>query len=671
MTHKLDESVGLLKRGTIVKYLPDQGILRVRLNTAPALKGGQALPVDVQAPHSLFYNNGLFIGSMPVEGTPVVVGQGRGGEYHFVSFLSEDHPLVPDLKLGVMLLHANDDTRITLSVTNDIHIGSPVNNIHVDTGFNFISTNMHSAYNFTQAARHVDGAIKRDLIYNTQYSQYNKLESDDYESKLHVIGMDPTVSTTSSIKNPPLVENRELVYEFQYDANVEDDLKESNKYNKSANSKPEISKFNFPNRRISRSDTLSLSLVAPNFLMETVKGTVVDIFGNILDLNRIPLPIGQGQNTINSEKSTDKINSFFLIKELERKSLAYHFEINARKNLVSAPGSAPSLPDVKSNDDYARSRSRFFLDIDKEGQFKLNVPASSEVGNIPLLARYENYSTFGDDDNGNPNKLVYRKDNTDIYLDSFASPALKAVDAGFTAPPDGSRGSINIKTGDNADGAPQDRLTGVHMKHGTVFHDIMQTCFTHQNNRYIGYPAPTYLNPAVLSGIKPLTTIVKDTITVSGNKANAGGRSGSINFDGSIEMNIGANTVDRQSWWLDTAGGIVANIGRDIRGRSILASTGGDFIMQVGGFGITGDTRFVEQDNGIKGAVLDLRILGNGGYCHMIRCDDNGVTIITPGNMALHAKGEMSISSDRIVNIVAPAVVIQQRPVLNAPIGSM
>lgn len=672
MTYKLDEAVGLLKRGTIVKYLPDKGVLQVRLAGTPALKGKQAVPINVQAPHSMFYNNGLFMGSMPVEGTPVIVGQGRGGEYHFVSFLSEDHPLVPDLKLGVLLIQANDDTKITLDVKDHIHIGSSTNNIHIDTDANLISTNMYNSYEFTQGSRYINGVVKRDLKYNTQYSQYSKLESDKYDTKFKVIGLDPKITSNDVLigqsKNPPLVETRELIYEFQYLSNIEDDKTESIKYGPATTSENTTTDFSFPNRRLSRADTLSLSLVAPNFLMETVKGTVVDIFGNILDLNRTPLPIGQGENTLDQEKSTDKVASFLLIKELERKSIAYHFEINARKDLSSGTSNI-GLPDVLSTDNYARSRSRFFLDIDKEGQFKLNVPASSEKGNIPLLTRYENYSTFGDDDSNNPNKLVYRKDGVDIYLDSFASPQLTPVSNGFLTTTNGVRGSVVLKADGDGEGAPQDRLSGLHMKHGTVFHDIMQTCFTHQNEQYIKFPTAGYMNPAFTSSIKKLETIVEDTIIVSGPNANGGGRSGSINFDGSIEMNIGANTIDRQSWWLDTAGGIVANIGRDIRGRSILANTGGDFYLQVGGYGVMGDTRFPQDPS--RGAVLDLRILGSGGYCHMIRIDDNGIVIMTPGNLGIHAKGDLELTSDRTIRMEAPKVTIQKRLVLNAPMGSI
>jgi hypothetical protein len=670
--NSLDESVGLLKKGSIVKYLPDQNIIRVRLNNASASKGQQNLPLDIPAPHTMFYNNGLFMGTAPVEGTPVIVGQGSGGQYYFVSYLAEDLSVVPTLTDGQILIQSDDLTKITLDTDNNIYIGSDMNRVHYDTDSFLTTTSFDSVNSFSQATREVNGPVKRDVLYNTQFSQSNKLESDDYDSQFIVIGLDPTVTAnnnvTGPVKNPPFIEDRELVYEFQYKSSVDDDVTEAAKYTPTTGGTN--TSYTFPNRRLSRADTLSLSLVAPNYLMESVKGTVVDIFGNILDLNRYPLPIGQDQNTINSTASTNQQASFLLIKALERKSLAYHFEINARKDLTGT-----TVADViNSSVNYARARSRFFFDIDKEGQFKLNVPASSESGNIPLLTRYENYSTFGTDDNNNPNKLVYRTDNLDIFQDSFASPSLMPVNAGFLPDPDGSRGSITLTAGDGTNAGPMDRLTQTNIKHGTVFHDILQTCFVHQNNDYLNYQAGEE-NPLTvdLSQIPELTDIVSTTITTSGPSANAGGRSGSFNFDGSIELNIGANTVDRQSMWIDTAGGIVANIARDLNGRSIMAATGGDFYLQVGGFGISGDTRFDTAgiNNGIMGAVLDLRILGDGGFCHMIRCDNNGITIMTPGNLAVHSKADMVLSSDHNIRIEAATVIIQERAVMKGFGGSI
>jgi len=669
-----DEAVGLLRRATIIKCFPNNGVMKVRLANKQSLQGQSATSdIEIPLPHSMFYNNGMYIGSYPAEGTPIIVGQGSGNQYYFVSFFADvNYKNVPNLKLGELLLQSNQDTKITLgqgSADKDdnfnINIGSDINKIHINTRSSLITTTFNNQNHFTHASRKVEGVVKRDLIRNTKITQDNKLESDDYDSKFKVVGMDPSSTANSFItgsnKNPPFVESREIVYEFQYASDVDNDPKEATRY---GTEKPTPLDLSFPNRRKSRADTLSLSLVAPNFLIETIKGTVVDIFGNILDINRFPLPIGKthGQNTINKDQSTDKVASFLTIKEIERKSLAYHFEINARKNLISPAGL--SLPDIKSNADWARNRSRFFVDIDKEGQFKLNVPASSEVGNIPLLTRYENYSTFGDDNN-NPNKLVYRSDNIDIYQDSFASTSYTSTTAGFIPATDGSKGSIELKTGGGASPAPQDRITGQVIKHGTAYHDILQTCFIHQNNDFLNYQAgevdPLTVN---LSTIPALKNIVSKTIIVSGDNANAGGRSGSLNFDGSLEMNIGANTVDRQSLWLDTAGGLVANIGRDINGRSIMMATGGDFYLQVGGFGVTGDSRFITQNNGIKAGVLDLRIVGAGGYCHMIRCDDFGITIMTPGSFKAHSKGEMILTSDTSIKIESPQLVIQERPVL-------
>lgn len=665
----LNEEVGLLRRGAIESYDPIRGIIRVKLNNAPSSSGNP--PVDVPAPYSLFFNNGLFIGTKPAPGTPVVLGQGSGGQYYFVSFLAENLPLVPDLNLGELLLRANDNTIITISLSNNINIGSPNNRVHINTGANanYISTNFHNQFNFTQASRRVEGLVKRDKVINTNYSQDSKLEDDSYDPRLFVIPMDPSTTATSiitgSTKNPPFVEQREMIYELQYISDVEDDLSESLLYTDGGTNSQS---YTFPNRRKSRSDTLSLTLLSPNYLMEIVKGTAIDIFGNILDLNRNPLPVGQDQNTIRSDKTTDKVQSFFNIKEVERKSIAYHFEINARKDLSGKSGQV-TLPDISSNADYARLRSRFFLDIDKEGQFKLNVPASSEKGNIPLLTRYENYSTFGPEDNNNPNKLIFRDDNLDIFLDSFAAPKATPTDNGFSYAAD--RGSIQIKSGD-AEGTPIDRITGAHIKHGTVYHDILQTCYAHQNNQFISYQAGTSVNPTVnINDIPILTHVVSDLIKISGPDANAGGRSASLSLDGSMELNIGANTVDRQSLWLDTAGGIVANIGRDLKNRSAAISMNGDVFIQVGGFGVVGDSRFIKQNNGSIGAVLDLRVFTDGGYVHMVRFDQNGITVMTPGNLAIHAKGNMKLSSDANIEIDCETLTLQQRMVLKGFGGSI
>jgi hypothetical protein len=689
--HIFDEEVGLLKRGSIVSYDENTGMMKVRFSGASSIRGPQSLPINVPAPHAMFYNNGMFMGTLPVPGTPVIIAQGSGGQYHFVSFLAENISNVPTLTSGELLIQSNDETKITLNSNDDIYIGSDNNRIHIDTTSNLITTNFFNSNEFTQASRKVNGLVKRDLLLNTNYDQSLKLENDSYDEKFYTIGLDPTISpnssTNNSNKNPPFVEEREMIYEFQYNANVSDDLTESSIYGSNPIKK---SVSVYPNRRQSRADTLSLTLLSPNYLMENVKGTVIDIFGNILDINRYPLPIGQGQNTLNATISTDKVISFNMIKALERNSLAYHFELNARKDLSGSNGQV-ILPDINSNADYARNRSRLFLDITKEGVFKLNIPCSSENGIVPLLTRYENYSSFGQDQNGNvdPNQLVFRDDNIDIYQDSFAAPSLNVQTGAIGSVGDG---SVSVMDNDGY-GTPVDRITGNNIKWGTAYHDISSTCYAAQRSDFIQFvadPQNVVFSKSAVQSIPLLNTIVSPTInsglslsgtgttnTSGASAANAGGRSGLISIDGSLDFNIGANTSDRQSIIFDTAGGIVGNIGRDLRNNSALLKFDGNTYLQFGSIGVSTDSRFQPTNtknpvsNGQIGAVLDIRVMSSGGYCTLLRFDDHGIKILTPGQVAIHSAQGTLLTSDGDIDIECENLVLQGRLVQKETGGSI
>lgn len=648
-TQMFNPPVGTLRIGAISDTNDFyKGQIKVKLRNAPYHQPD----VSVFIPQNLALNNGLFVGAKPAKGTPVVLGVDDSNQYYFISYYIEDLKVLPELKDNEILISANSKTQMTFNkIKNDIYLGSSTSRIHVNTNYNLLTTNFSDEHHFTQAARKITGLIKRERRDNSEYSQFDlnsRLTNDDYDPKYQIISLDPTVAPNAAIvgsdKNPPFVESREIIYEFQDSANVRDDIYESSIYKSSLS--PTL--YSATNRRKSKADTLSLTLSSPNYLIETVKGTVVDIFGNILDLNRFPLPVGQDQNTLNADNSTDKYKSFLKIKELERKSIAYHFEINARKDFGKQLATSSNISDLFGYDtkfpdaDYGRLRSRFFIDIDKEGQFKVNVPASSEKGNVPLLTRYENYSTLSTDDNNNPDKIIYRKDKLDILHDSFASPAVDSGDGATAGNYGDTPGSITVKDGDSVISVQDRRYDGLHMKHGTAYHDILYTCNAHQTSQFLNYTDDKSLNKNLFDNIPLLENVVSDTITIG---ENAGGRSGAINFDGSIEMNIGANTVDRQSLWLDTAGGMIANIGRDLNSRSAAISMNGDVFIQIGGRGVVGDSRFVKQQNGHIGAVLDLRVFDNGLNVTMIRIDDNGVTLMTPGNLNIHSRGEIKITA--------------------------
>jgi hypothetical protein len=693
-----DPPPGMVRKGTIIGYDQRSNTLQVELTESPAIRGR---PFAIPVPHSfpLLQSDGLFIGGLPAKNTTVTLSQSTGGEYHLVGFEPEQTSLhlIPQLNLGELLLHTTDTSEVMLDTDGNIRIGSPTHYIHAFAGSqqypstNLITINFKNENHFTQAYREVGGLVKRDTNINPQASSFTgdtKLEDDNYDNILAPIGLDPSSTANSLVagptKNPPFVEHRQLVYEFQYDSEVEDDATEATKYGRAATNG---TIFTTPNRRQSRSDTMSLSLLEPNFLMEEVKGTVVDIFGNILDLNRLPIPVGLSAALTLQPSGTDATKdpsiSYTSIRAIERKSIAYHFEVNARKD----PNQG-SIQSTINNDDYNSKllRSRFFFDIDKEGQFKLNVPASSETGNIPLLLRPENYSSFATTDNGNPNQTWPVTGSLpvgqDIFVDSFAAPQTSpsGASAGFDII--SAHGSVSLMDAStNTDVGPPDRIdqfvnsTTTSIKHGTAYHDILQTCSLHQNNNTIqSYQLMTMEDPIDTTYIKNLTDLVSTTIKVAGTGANAGGRSGSINFDGSIEMNIGANTVDRQSLWLDTAGGLVANVGRDRNARSAIMNFDGDVIIQIGGFGIAAtDNRFtgingksIVDGDGVHVGTLDLRVFA-GGAAHMFRVDSTGVTVMTPSTLNLYGATGINMKSDGPIYIDADQLYLNHRLVLLVP----
>lgn len=685
-----DMPIGVLRVGTIHDTSNmDRGIINVQLKNGKTGTGKPEI-VSVKIPQILALNNGLFLGAKPVRGTPVIIGGAdHVQDFYFVSYYNEDTSKLPSMNDGEILIQSNDNTKVSIEKYN-IKLGNYINNINLNTDRKILTTVFDHNQIFTQASRKIDGIIKREPKAQLENIDLNsRLYDSTYDYMYNIICLDPSIdhAPSSKVKNPAFVENREIVYEFEDYADISDDLEEKLKYGKSSENK----KYFYPNRRKTKTDVFSLSLSYPNYLIETIKGTGVDIFGNLLDLNRAILPIGKGQNTLSSSKSIDKEKSYEKIKEIERKGIAYHFEINARKDFTKKRDIATAEPGGEDaftgnqqlfsdlfgynekfpNADYGRLRSKFFVDIDKEGQLKVNVPASSESGNIPFLLRYENYSSLSDKDNNNKNKIISNEDDgSDILHDSFACPKIDLNTTNSNTSKigrfliDDGPGSINIKQNDSVI-ALKDRIYKKHIKHGMPYHDVLATCYAHQKNDYLDYVYDESLKKNLYLDIPLLKNIVSDTIIVG---ENAGGRSGSLNFDGSLDLSIGANSVDRQSLWLDTAGGIIGNIGRDSNSRSAAINMNGDVFIQIGGRGVVGDSRFVKQNNGQIGAVLDLRIFNNGGNVTMIRVDDNGITLMTPGNLNIHSAGEIKMTASSI-DINAENCLIMGRQVLKGDGG--
>lgn len=623
---------GLKRRATILRNNGD-GTVLIGLDQVE-LQGDQQ-KINVPMPLSWSGPGGQFAGGAAVVGSTVTVSQAQGGKWYIENYVPSQNALsgknlLSTLRPDRYLIQAKNGTRLFVE-PNGVQAGDSVNFIHIDPENDIISHNFFTEMSFTESSRSIKGIIKRDLVENSNRNVLGStLTSHLYDESLFSVSLDPSAQNSfqtiaGRVRNPPLVENREVVYEFANSFNVLADIDESKRI-ENEQAIPRQADFG---RRDNRTDALSLGLSFPNHLIETIKGTAVDLYGNVLDINRNPLPIGSSDK-LSLLKNPNKAEAYAKIRAQMRKSIAYHFEINTRK-----PGDSDeitSIPNVDDTSDYARKRSRFFIDIDKEGQFKINIPASSETGNIPLPTRYENFSVLlaKKDASNDPNQFIRNEDSREIFLEGI-----------------GGKSSIKLQNGDGSEGSasPIDRITSLPINYGTVFHDITKSFSTFTQGRQ---QLVLFDDSHLLNSIKPYEKIISNTINVSGTNANAGGRSGALFLDGFINVNVGANTIDRQSAWFDFAGGIVSQIGRDKRGISYAAKLDGDMILELGGTGIgnTYDSRFASENDAVRPAVFEMHVLKGDGLMTVIRVDSKGVSIATQGRLDISAQQDIILKSN-------------------------
>jgi hypothetical protein len=595
--------------------------------------------VDVVMPHPMA-STGWGILATPTSGTRVLVDFQQNERPQIVSVVpsniysqSFDSPLnlgeisvdeaeYPRCDPGDIALQSPAGSNLCLFNDGRIQLVADRINVEYSPEESVVSETFGSRYVNTDSHREIIGCVKRDRREGPKSieSILEKLRNVNADRNLETIGRNPDMpvepltvnpnQANESLRNPALVEKRSLVYEYARSAMVQDHKEEVSRL------LGEDRSFLTQNNRrdMARTDTLNLGLHLPNNLIERTEGTVVDIYGNILDLNRNVIKFS---DYIRDEEIKNVDKRIFLENTLMRRSIKYHFEVNARKEALSE-ATTDTLDGFNATDAATftgHSHSRFSLDIDGEGLLKFNVPASSNVGNIPLLSRYSNANNPDD-----RNSWEFRNNpRIDVLHMGFGEADGAGIDIPNIYAPD------NILNDGNA------------FKYRTAYHDILATA----------------ADILIDTGEPPLSEDIENTIDFGGTQGitpNAGGRSVHGNLDGSVELNIGRDVVDRKSLVLDAAGSMISRWGKDLQGNSLVSQTDGNVLMQVGGDMVKGET--ITENNSLSLFVK------NGSSFHKIELKEEGIFITSAPNtnlvlsssrnLILSAKGETLVHGESL-----------------------
>jgi hypothetical protein len=240
----------------------------------------------------------------------------------------------------------------------------------------------HDQSKFSNAGRFYSGTIRRLAPTKRQLFPKSTLNESPLfvDLDFHMVaspvgffnGSRPYKYTYSKKKrNPELAEHRTVINEFATDSmftGFDDEVERIKKKKKLLD--------NSETRTRHREPSNSLQL-AEHELIEIIGGNLVDFKGNILDINYRRISYGSAGNktpTKNVEADYDAA------KRLSRRGVGFHFLLST--NVNSTPSST--------------STNSLLFDMDKEGLLKVNIPRSSDTGNIP----YPSTTTFIDGSGG-------------------------------------------------------------------------------------------------------------------------------------------------------------------------------------------------------------------------------------------------------------------------------
>ena len=550
------------------------------------------------------------------------------------------YPILGEGGVGVF----SGDMLLTVDKSTGINFAANQSRLGLDIANRLVQSSRESI-SLSEGSFSVSGFILRDM--RNPASRPSSEVGEDKMLGLSIlknltpIGRDPGIafsrltdnseSGASYQRNPPLVENRRIVYEYARSFMVGSITEEEARL-----AGGDASFLSQPNARMNtRSDVLNLNPLNYNLLSESVEGTLVDIYGNILDINRnkivFPELTGGTKATIQHLQALD---------QLSRRSVKLHYEINSRKQ-VSGEIFTNRLDSPDDKDvPVGQIHSRWSVDVDGEGLTKINIPASSDTGNVPLLTRYITGNLRA------KNKTAANSENAALADSSTFSPSsIDGVSSNkdiFHLPFVLNGGGVALRNGSPESIAEEAEVIG----YGTAYHEIITTgsSLFSSSHPYFGRWA---ISTKALNNVDP------------GEGDNyVGGRSLFANLDGSIEFNIGRDRADHKSIVLDTSGGVISRIGKTLDtddtvlpSASIISQLDGSIYIQIGGDTVGDDPRLLDP-------VVKIVVKGSKGTDEIF-IDDKALRITSAAggkNIVLDSGGNLVLKAARGIILAGSTV---------------
>lgn len=234
----------------------------------------------------------------------------------------------------------------------------------------FISENN---FFFSKAGRGISGAVRRFPLYQrtvfprpstAEYALFAEPEYARYSEPMGFwTGSKPLLTNLfGKRRNPEIAEYRIVINEFSTDSMFTgfDD---------------EVQRANNDKKLFQNSDTYKRNRETGNVLHMAEHELVEFVGGNLIDINGVPLDINYNKlvygDDNNKTPSGDIRQDIDRAKRISRRGVGLHLQLSTNK----------------SSSDESNSIKNFVLDLDKEGVLKLNLPASSDTGNIPFVSR--------------------------------------------------------------------------------------------------------------------------------------------------------------------------------------------------------------------------------------------------------------------------------------------